>query len=113
MKINHIYITFLFQVLVSSSFSQGVINGYIESVFVTFRNIEWNMPTSSCDWNNSDVCEWIEGNGEFVVKGGVYDLPNKDGVASYKYATCQVISDGNGIYSQSPDYNIYSEYFTL
>ena len=105
-------ILFVLFFMYSSCFSQGVINGHIEQITIWFENIEWNMPTSSCDWDNSDVCEWIENDGEFVVIGGVEDLPNLDGVSGYNFANCQTTTDGNGVFNTMGDYYFYNETYS-
>lgn len=103
---------FILSVSITTFYSQGVINGHIEQITIWFEDIEWNMPLSTCDWNNSDPCSWIEGSGEFVVKAGAQDNPNKDGVAGINYATCKTTSDGDGVFNTMGDYYFYNETYS-
>tara|TARA_B100001758_G_C18408552_1_gene613951 strand:+ start:785 stop:1990 length:1206 start_codon:yes stop_codon:yes gene_type:complete len=103
---------FISIVTITPFYSQGVINGHIEQITIWFENVEWNMPLSVCDWNNSDPCSWIEGSGEFVLKAGASDVPNRDGVSGYNYATCQTTTDGDGVFNTMPDYYFYNQTYS-
>jgi hypothetical protein len=105
-------ILFVLIVTITPFYSQGVINGHISSIYIGLENIEWDMPTSTCDWNNSDVCSWVEGSGEFTVIGGVQDVPNLDGVSGYNYANCQTTWDGDGVFNTMGDYLIHYESYS-
>lgn len=100
-------VLFIFFLISSSCISQDVINDYISKVYIYFDDINYELSTSDCNWSTSG-----EGNGEFRLRVDIWD-----GSAGFHSSTneelgwyitnCFTKSDGDGIFSEWVDYDIY------